>query len=148
MIEIRITLGADSSLTGLADRLLQLLHPAGSPETRTADAPQPAPQAADAPQPAPVETAVPEQSPAAPETPAAPQGPAQPEPQQPRPVSLADIREVLGPKNKELKERYGPDRTLEMLTAVFRDVGAPETNTASIPPDRRGEFIEKVRALQ
>lgn len=120
MLEIKITIGADSSIERLADVLAKLAMARGGAE----DAP-----AGDGP----ADEAAPVRDPA----PAA----------ETKEVTMADLRAAVGPKLKELTERHGPEKAKEIMRAAFEAVGAKEMNTSRIPQERRAEFIKAVEGL-
>lgn len=127
MLEIKITIGADSSIERLADVLAKLVTARGGAE----DAPAgdgPADEAAPVRDPAPAAAAP---APAA-ET---------------KEVTMADMRAAVGPKLKELTERHGPEKAKEIMRAAFEAAGAKEMNTSKIPQERRAAFIKAVEGL-
>lgn len=156
MLEIKITIGADSSIERLADVLAKLLMKGGEAGGAASAPAAPATAAGgradgdvdagplspsgEAPLsggavPSPSDSAAPATAAAEPGAPEA------------KEVTMADMRAAVGPKLKELTERHGPEKAKEIMRAAFEAVGAKEMNTSRIPQERRAEFIKAVEGL-
>ena len=141
MLEIKITIGADSSIERLADVLAKLVMAREGAKDAPADAGPLSPAAAAAGGDADgTATANADAAGTAGDTTAT----AAPEAKE---VTMADMRAAVGPKLKELTEKHGPEAAKEKMRVAFEAAGAKEMNTSKIPQERRAAFIKAVEGL-